>query len=115
MTVLGTMLVSFHTFSTFLLLFCNLVHLLHQTICVIRSLNALTNDPDSAAPVMTIGVGFLVVVPMKICTGELQFVDFFSWSPQSDYCFLLFVSILWSNLLGKSQIILKQFPQLHWN
>lgn len=35
------------------------------------------NDPDSAAPVIPIVAGFLMVVPMKICTGELQFIHCF--------------------------------------
>lgn len=45
-----------------------------NSFCLLESLNALTNDPDSAAPVIPIVAGFPMVVPMKICTGELQFV-----------------------------------------
>lgn len=57
-----------------------------NNFCLIESLNALTNDPDSAAPVIPIIAGFLMVMPMKICTGELQFVHFFRYFRQHDYC-----------------------------
>lgn len=82
-----------------------------NNFCLIESLNALTNDPDSAAPVIPIVAGFLMVVPMKICTGELQFVHFFRALDNMTTVFF----ILWPNQLGKPQVILKQFTQLHWH
>jgi len=82
-----------------------------NNFCLIESLNALTNDPDSAAPVIPIVAGFLMVVPMKICTGELQFVRFFHALDNMTTVFF----ILWPNQLGKPQVILEQFTQLHWH
>lgn len=64
-----------------------------NNFCLVESLNALTNDPDSAAPVIPIVVGFLVVVPMKICTGELRFTDFFLGLDKVTTGFFM----LWSN------------------
>lgn len=55
--------------------------------------------------------GFLMVMPMKICTGELQFVHFFRALDNMTTVFF----ILWPNQLGKPQVILKQFTQLHWH
>lgn len=74
----GTVLNRFHTFSLFFTSLSNSsASIAPNNFCLIESLNALTNDPDSAAPVIPIVAGFLMVVPTKICTGELQFVHFF--------------------------------------
>lgn len=63
----GIVLNSFHTFSVFFTSFStSSASIAPNNFCFIESLNALTNDPDSAAPVVLIVAGFLMVVPKKI-------------------------------------------------